>query len=211
MYALAVHTRRGGAGLMRNANRNDAWEKRARDGPSLRRTPCRRVPSRTPFAERTRWSPRGVRHARPRPRGGRRAFRIRARRARSLDEPSTRRETYSLCDRYDWLFAELVAANITERLLSQYYTQKETGFELRQSGDATHTRKEVTTGNWLHTIYTRLLHVVTNARHDDAQSNVSIFYYDMNTRAVSCENIGLRRHCDVVLHNRLSDEKFVSV
>jgi len=44
------------------------------------------------------------------------------------------------------LFTELVAANITERLLSQFYMQKETGYELRQSGDATHARKEVTTG-----------------------------------------------------------------
>jgi len=40
-----------------------------------------------------------------------------------------------------------VAANITERLLSQFYMQKETGYELRQSGDTTHARKEVTTGN----------------------------------------------------------------
>ncbi|XP_060837364.1 discoidin domain-containing receptor 2-like [Rhopalosiphum padi] len=42
--------------------------------------------------------------------------------------------------------SELVAANITEGLLSQFYTQKETGYELRQSGDTTQTRKEVTTG-----------------------------------------------------------------
>ncbi|XP_022175089.1 uncharacterized protein LOC111037041 [Myzus persicae] len=42
--------------------------------------------------------------------------------------------------------SELVAANITEGLLSQFYTQKETGYELRQSGDTTHARKEVTTG-----------------------------------------------------------------
>lgn len=39
-----------------------------------------------------------------------------------------------------------MAANITEGLLSQFYTQKETGYELRQSGDTTHARKEVTTG-----------------------------------------------------------------
>ncbi|XP_050419967.1 discoidin domain-containing receptor 2-like isoform X2 [Adelges cooleyi] len=39
---------------------------------------------------------------------------------------------------------ELVAANITEQILSQFYMQKETGYELRQSGDST--RKEVTTG-----------------------------------------------------------------
>lgn len=45
------------------------------------------------------------------------------------------------------LVAELVAGNITEKLLSQLYMQKETGYELRQSGDATNTRKEVTTGN----------------------------------------------------------------
>lgn len=36
---------------------------------------------------------------------------------------------------------------MTEKVLSQFYMQKETGYELRQSGDATHARKEVTTGN----------------------------------------------------------------
>lgn len=37
---------------------------------------------------------------------------------------------------------------MTEKLLSQFYMQKETGYELRQSGDTTHARKEVTTGNF---------------------------------------------------------------
>lgn len=35
--------------------------------------------------------------------------------------------------------SELVAANITEGSLSQFYTHKETGYELRQSGDTTQT------------------------------------------------------------------------
>lgn len=47
---------------------------------------------------------------------------------------------------YRLFTTELMAANITERLLSQFYMQKETGYELRQSGDTAHTRKEVTTG-----------------------------------------------------------------
>lgn len=51
-------------------------------------------------------------------------------------------------DRND-VFLELVPANNTQKLLSQYYIHKETGYELRQSGDTTHARKEVTTGNYL--------------------------------------------------------------
>lgn len=46
------------------------------------------------------------------------------------------------------LITELVPANNTQKLLSQYYIQKETGYELRQSGDTTNSRKEVTTGKY---------------------------------------------------------------